>query len=60
MRVNRLLPQHGMPSGFSPAPGTKAEDYGERGLGLRLLPAGTGNVAANSGAPILLDPSTCG
>ena len=48
MRVNRLLPQHGIPSGFSTAPVPKAEHRREGGL--RLLPAGAGNIAENAGA----------
>ena len=36
-----------------PAPGPKAED--RRDASLRLLRAGTGNIATNSGAPIPLD-----
>jgi len=56
MRVNRLLPQHGMPSGFSTAPGPRAEHRREGGLS--FLSAGAGNIAENAGAPISIDPST--
>ena len=48
MRVNRLLPRHGMPSGFSTALGPKAENH--RDGSLRLLPARAGNIAENAGA----------
>jgi hypothetical protein len=43
-----------IPSGFSTAPGVKVEDYGDGSL--RLLRAGTGNIAGSSGKPIPVGP----
>jgi hypothetical protein len=54
MWVKPLLPQPVIPSGFSTAPGVKKEDYGEESL--RLLRAGTGNIAGSSGKPIPVGP----